>query len=506
MAKLEGELDPIIWSNLPYDIVLNVVVLSDLPTQINWSCTSRAMYPIASCEIWSSLRLRSSEITAYVLIVGGQRSTNRANGIVHFLLESSYRRHDSWDHVLARNATLKAFVHRPHGIEKYEDPRQLIATLPISRVKELEIDNQGFDDQHPRCRHFNMNLVLPALLQRLLKLRSFRYLGPITPKALVSIVQVSSLRVLQLRTGNDVLKVPSGPNPIPTMPWDDVALDWIVLANLKGLQALEIGRLISGEGPRLAQGIATLGLRRLHLSCWGWESENSPPNPFMHLDSHTSALVLFLDALTTLDLRGDPDDPTFRGLPSTLEHLVLIDKYHTLIPSLHQLIATAILPCNNLKTLGTTIKVSEESYATISKMGLPTYHKIVGLNSWQQLSSDEGLKILHQYQSPSGEIRQTNPYPRPVRNIFKTLDEVIAAANGVCIYRMSMKIVRDRQLQSDKILVYPCEEVQGPSAAERGPQAMDKSMEGLTTEFKSLSLDETFWAFMLRSWGAWSEW
>ena len=460
------------------------------------------MYPIASCEIWDSLRLRSSEITAYVLIVSGQRTTNRGNGIVHFLLESSYRRHDNWDHVLVRNATLKAFVHRPHGIEKYTDPRQLIATLPISRVKYLEIDNQGFDDQHPRCRQFNMNLVLPVLLQRLLKLRSFRYLGPVSQKALVSIVQVNSLRVLQIRTGNEVLKVPSGHNPIPTMPWEDVPLDWIVLANLKGLQALEIGRLISGEGHRLAQGVATLDLRRLHLSCWGWESENSPPNPFL-LSSNTSALVSFLNALTTLDLRGDP---TCRGLPSTLEHLVLKDKYHTSIPSLHQLITTAILPCNSLETLATTIIVNEKSYATISKMGLPAYHKIVGLNSWQQLSSDEGMKILHQYQSPSGEIRQTNPYPGSVRNIFKTLDEVIAAADGVRVYRMSMKFVRDRQLQSDDILVYPCEEDHGPSPAERGPQPHSASMEALTAEFKSLSLDETFWAYMLRSWGAWSEW
>ena len=112
--------------------------------------------------------------------------------------------------------------------------RQLIATLPISRVKDLEIDNQGFDDQHPRCRHFNMNLVLPALLQRLPKLQSFHYLGPVSQKALTTIVQVTGLSVLHVRTGNDALKVPSGPNPIPTMPWEDVALDWF--AELMGFR------------------------------------------------------------------------------------------------------------------------------------------------------------------------------------------------------------------------------------------------------------------------------
>ena len=82
----------------------------------------------------------------------------------------------------------------------------------------------------------------------------------VSPKALVSIVQVSSLKLLQLRTGIDVLKVPSGHDPIPTMPWEVVALDWIVLANLKGLQALEIGRLISGESHKLAQRVTILDL------------------------------------------------------------------------------------------------------------------------------------------------------------------------------------------------------------------------------------------------------
>lgn len=501
MAELEGELDPIIWSNLPYDILLKVVEHSDLPTQVSWSCTSRAMFPIASCEIWGSLHLRSSAITAYVLIVSGHRSTDSADGIVHFLLESSYRRHNRWDHVLASNRTHGAFIHRPHGLDKYLHPKQLIATLPISRVEDLEIDNQGFDDLHPRCDQFHIDLVLPALLQRLPNLQSFRYLGPVSTKTLAAIVQSSSLRVLQVRNGNDVLNVPT--TGTFTTPWEDVVLDWSVLANFKSLQELEVGRIISREAHKLAKGVASLDLRRLHLSCWGWEYENIVPSPSMRYTGHTSALVLFLDALTTLDLHGNP---TRGGLPSTLEHLVLIDKYHTWIPSLHQLVATAILPCDNLETLSTTINVNGESYKIVSKMGLPAYHKVVGLGSWQQLSSDEGMKMVHQYRSPSGETRQTNPYPRPLHNIFKTMDEVIADAEGPEIYRMSMKFVKERQSRSDEILVYPCEEEHGPSAAERGPQAHDSSMGELVADFKSLSLDETFWAHMLRFWGKWSEW
>ncbi len=223
------------------------------------------------------------------------------------------------------------------------------------------------------------------------------------------------------------------PNTLPLL---DVSLDWSALASLKGLKELEIGRLPHYEASGLAKGVVSLNLRKLHLSCWGWEHENTRPSGSMPYTAHTSALVMFLDALTTLDLGGGQIN---RGLPLSLEHLVLIDKFHTRIPSLHQLIATAVLPCENLKTLSTTISVNGRCHDFISKMGLPAYHKIVGLRSWQQLSCDEGMKILHQYQSPSGETLQTNRYPKPLHNIFKTLDRVIAIADGPGHYRMSMK-------------------------------------------------------------------
>lgn len=164
-----------------------------------------------------------------------------------------------------------------------------------------------------------------------------------------------------------------------------------MLANLKCLQALEIGRLTYHEAPWLALGVASLNLRSLHPSCWGWELGGTVPGLFIRCRSF-GPLLQFLAGLTTRELgRG----PTCRGLPPTLEHLVLIDKYYSPTSLLHQLIATAILPCKDLKTLETTISVSGKSYDIIRKMGLPAYHKIVGLNSWQQLSSDEGMKVLH---------------------------------------------------------------------------------------------------------------
>lgn len=356
MAEFELELepDPAVWSNLPRDVLFNIIELSDLSTQINWSCTSRELFPIASSKIWRSLRVRSSEVTTYVAIVSGQRSTDRMDGILHFLLESAYRRHNRWSHVFASDHPCGTFILRPFGVERYFHPKQLDVTLPVWHLKHLQVKNTGFDGQHPVCNQFDMDQVLTALLQRLPNLQSFNYLGPLSPKGLAAIVQVHSLRVLQLRNGNDVLKVPTPPTLTSTIPWIDFAVDWSALACLNGLQALEVGRLSRYEARLLASGVVSLKLRRLHLSCWGWEYENTVATGAMGSTGYTSALVMFLDALTTLDLR---DGQTCRGLPSTLEHLVLIDKYDTAIPSLHQLIATAILPCDNLETLSTTTRL-----------------------------------------------------------------------------------------------------------------------------------------------------
>lgn len=116
------------------------------------------------------------------------------------------------------------------------------------------------------------------------------------------------------------------------------------------------------------------------------------------------------------------------------------------------------------------------------------------------------MKIVHQYWSPSGEMLQTNSYPKPLRNIVKTLDRVIAAAEGPGNYRMSMEFFRERQFRSDAIIVWPCEEEHGPSAAGRGPQAQVASVMDLAADFAALSLDETWWAHVLRSWGIWPEW
>lgn len=504
MAELGHELDPTIWSKTPRDIIFNIAEHSDIPTQINWSCTSRAISPIASCKIWKSLRVRGSEITAYVFIVSGQRSTERADGIVHFLLESAYRHHRyAWEHVFASDRAAGAFIRRSNGGVGYSHLKQLTTTLPVSHVRDLAIDNEGFDDQHPTCNEFDMGLVLPILLKRLPSLQSFDYVGPLSAKLLAAIIQIDKLRVLHVRNGIDVLKVPTTPGPTVAAPWLDVALDWSLLANLQRLQVLEVGRLIGHEARGLAQVVTSLSLRKLYLSCWGWEYENNDPRKSMPSTVYMSALVVFLDAVTTVDLRGGQ---TYRGLPSTLQHLVLIDRHHTQIPSLHHLVATAILPCENLESLSTTISVNGSCYDIISRMGLPAYQKIVGIGSWQQLSSDEGMKMLHQYQSPAGETLQTNPYPKPLRNIVKTLDQVIAAAKGPGNYRMSMKFVRGRQYRSDEVLIYPCRGDDAPSAAERGPQAHDTNMMELAADFGSLSLEEKPWAHMLQCWGLWSEW
>ena len=281
-------------------------------------------------------------------------------------------------------------------------------------------------------------------------LQSFKYVGPLSSSTLAAIIQTGSLRLLQLRNGNDVL----GSHILaPNVPWVDTALDLSVLSGLRGLQTLEIGRLIRAEAGGSAKVVTPLNLRRLHVSCWGWDYANTI---FKRSFTRTSVLVIFLDALMTLDLRGDKN-----GLRSTLKNLALIDKYPSDIPSLHQLLATAILPCENPEILNTTIIVSGKCYGEISNMRLLAYHKIIGFGSWQQLSCDGKVKVLYQYRGPSGDTFQTNPRFKPLCNIVMTLDQVIAATKGFGHYRVSMDLVRGRQFRADEILNLPLRRLRG---------------------------------------------
>ena len=502
--QLGRELDPAIWSKAPHDILLKIIEHSDPSTQTSWSCTSRNIFLDASSIIWNSLCLRSSDIKGYISTVSGQRSPNRADGIVHFLLESAYRRHNLWDHVFAKDRTGGVFIYRPNGVEKYCDYQQLIATLPVSHVKYLEVDHQGFDIAHPIANRNQMDLTLRTLLKRLPKLRSLKYVGPFSDRTLAAIIPVHSLRELQVRNSKVVVEMPTNTSRFFNMRWIDLAQDWSVLADLKGLQSLEVGRLMREEAAGLAQGIAALPLRRLHVSSWGWEYKDWDPSTTVRPSTYTSALVMFLDALMEADLQNDH---AHGGLPSTMVHLVLIDKYYSCIPSLHQLLATAISPCAKLETLSITICVNGRCYENISKMGLPAYNRIIGLGSWQQLSCDEEMTLLHQYRGPSSEILQTNPYPRPLRNIVKTLDQIVAAAKGSGGYRMSMNFTCGREFRNDEILICPCKEEHDPSAAEKGPQAQDGNMLDLVDLVGSLSLEESQWAYWLQSWdGTWEKW
>ena len=329
-----------------------------------------------------------------------------------------------------------------------------------------------------------MDGVLIALLNRLPVLQSFRYLGPVSMKTLAAIMQINNLRVLQIRNGSDLLDLHSRSlNRI--MPWIDIVQDWSVLANLESLQTLKVGRLIREEADGLAKGIAFLKLRRFHISCWGWDYGSTNPRISTRSTVHKSALVRFLDAIVTLNVHSGQ---VHCGLPSTLKHIVLVDNYHSLIPSLYELLTTAISPCENLDTLSVTMTVNRECYENIGRIGLSAYCKMVGLRNWLQICCDEGMKALHQYRSPSGEILQTDPYPRPLHNIARTLDRVIAAAKGPGDHQMSMRFVRGVQFRSDEILIHECQSEHDLSVAEQGPQALDASMMGLAAQFRSLSL------------------
>ena len=119
-----------------------------------------------------------------------------------------------------------------------------------------------------------------------------------------------------------MLQIPLTIFTILNMAWMDIAMDWSVVADLRGFQALEVGPPIPHEVEGLAEGVALFNPGRLYVLCWGWKYLNTDLSRFICSPPSKSTLIMFLDALMTLDLR---DGQAYLGLPSTLEQLVLMD-------------------------------------------------------------------------------------------------------------------------------------------------------------------------------------
>lgn len=329
-------MDPLIWSKTPEDIIFIIIKASDRATQISWSSTRRLFYNYSCPRIWSHLDISPFDIDGYA---GNPElwwwpGPTERDGKIHFMAK-----HASRENKLARMG---------------------------SYIESLLIDVRG-DLTHalrnePAASQSALEFAIPTLLPLLPKLISCVFDGALYRETLSQLVQISNLKHLDLRGDDWYLQQACSyveeSHSWVWRRWSDLVLDFRVLANLKSLQSLKIGRLQHHEARGLAEGVALLRLIRLEIHSGPWVKDEDPRHYLAGGITYDSPLMFFFYSLT----RTYGSGLLPRGLPSTLETLILRDRFHVFGKPTKQIyLRAACKNCRSLRQIESTHPTREQA-------------------------------------------------------------------------------------------------------------------------------------------------
>lgn len=345
-----AHMDPSTWSTTPMDIIFLIIEASDRATQIKWSSTCQVFYNYTCPRIWSDLRISCSDIDGYA---GYPELWSWPGGIerygkIHFMAE-----HASRESKLTRmNSCIRTLIVDIR-------PNQTQALSDQAVVSQLSLD-----------------FVIPTLLPLLPNLTACVFDGALYCKTLSQLVKVSTLKRLELRADDWYLQQgdsdPDESHSWVWRRWFDLSLNFKVLANLQSLQSLKIGRLHHEEAKGLAKVVAKLRLIDLEIHSSPWVSDDDLRRVLAGRQWFDSPLMFFLYFL------GRRHGPGLlpRALPSTLETLILRDRFHPFTqldafapPTKHLWIRTACRNCRSLRRIEFTHPTRDQACNFISTFG-----------------------------------------------------------------------------------------------------------------------------------------
>ncbi|CAD6581096.1 MAG: hypothetical protein ASARMPREDX12_000352 [Alectoria sarmentosa] len=329
-------MDPLIWSKMPGDIIFLIIKASDRATQISWSSTRRVFYNYSCSRIWSDLSISPFDIDGCA-----------GNSELWW-----------WPARLERYGKI-------HFMAKHARQQNKLARMG-SYIESILVDARG-DLKHalrnePAASQRALEVALPTLLPLLPILSRCVFDGALYRETLSQLVQISNLKHLELRGDDWYLQ--QGCSYIEDSHswvwrrWSDLILDFRVLANLKSLRSLKIGRLQHHEAQGLAEGVARLQLINLEIHSSPWVKDEDPRHNLAGNKTYDSPLMFFFYSMTRR--RGPGLSP--RGLPSTLETLILRDRFHVYgKPTKHIYLRAACRNCRSLRRLESTHPTREQA-------------------------------------------------------------------------------------------------------------------------------------------------
>ncbi len=312
-----------------------IIKASDRASQIKWSSTCRMFYNYSCPMIWSQLEISSSDIYGYA---GNPELW-------------------SWPGGIERNGKI-------HFMEKHVGRESKLARLQ-SCIRSLLVDIRGDETQalcnQPAVSQLSMETALPALLPLLPNLTSCVYDGVLCRETLSQLVRISTLKCLELRADDWYLQQGCYTDESRSWVWrrwSDLILDFRVLANLNNLHSLKIGRLQHHEAQGLAEGIARLRLTNLEIHSSPWISHGDPRHYLTGSKMYASPLMFFFYYLA----RREGPSLLPSGLPSTLETIILRDRFYVVKePMEHVYLCAARRKCRSFLQIESTHPTGEHA-------------------------------------------------------------------------------------------------------------------------------------------------
>ncbi|KAM0801114.1 hypothetical protein BDR22DRAFT_209778 [Usnea florida] len=401
------DMDPLIWSNTPEDIIFLIIKASDRATLVNWSSTRRVFYNYSCPRIWSHLDISPVDIDGYA-----------GNPELWW-----------WPGPTERDGKI-------HFMEKYASHETKLTRMS-SFVDSLLVDVRG-DLKHalrnePAASQSALEIAILALLSLLPNLTHCIFDGALYRETLSQFVQIPNLKNLDLRGDDWYLEQACSyieeSHSWVWRRWSDLVLDFRVLANLQSLRSLKVGRLQHHEARGLAEGVLRLRLVYLEIRSSPWVKDEDPRHYLAGGITYDSPLMFFFYSLTRPYGQGLMP----RGLPSTLETLILRDRFHVFgRPTKQTYLRTACKNCRSLRRIESTHPTREQaSEFFLTFEWRPVEDRSVNIDASNIKAAGQSLAKI---QSGVAEFRLM-PTPGPWMFAFvRDPDDVLESAKG---YRRS---------------------------------------------------------------------
>lgn len=333
------ELDPKIWSTLPYDLILNTIEYLPRSDLVHWSCVNRALCPVASNIIWRQLRISFDDLAGYADERKVLQSHSMKKTVIQSLLEGGCGSNQKLILGFAglRTPHVLNYIYQLKVVGTFGNVVELSAQISNTYVRELVVEQSRM-----KSRYDERQQALDLALARILRSSPGLIKCTLDEQDLEAstfhiVLQVRSLRSLDIRyyIRSSSLRWIGGLRK-------DLNLG--LLSTLRCLQSLRIGCLSLNEARGLAEAISILNLETLELLCYKcrWDRD---------LKGKTTPLVRLIDYL----LIG-----TAEGFPKTLKKLILSVPYHGLMPLLHQRIMTAVALRPDLVSMEITNRIDKD--------------------------------------------------------------------------------------------------------------------------------------------------